>query len=163
MQRKGGAAIMKRKKNRIKPGILILLATFSLAFLVSCSTMGGFFGRIFTTEPDDQIMGDKELKKFFSNVRPGRGNPDSHYLLGTHYQERNRHGEAIGEFKKVVMIDPGYMKAYNRMGISYDLLGRYDQAIEAYRAALKIDPNLDYVYNNLGYSYLLKGEVDEAI
>ena len=154
---------MKKNKNRINLAILILLATFSLASLVSCSTMGGFFSRIFTTEPESQISGDKEMKKFFSNVRPNRGNPDSHYLLGTYYQDRNRHGEAISEFKKVVYIDPQSVKAYNRMGISYDLLGRYDQAIEAYQAALKIDSNLEYVHNNLGYSYLLKGEVDEAI
>ena len=154
---------MKKNKNRINLAILILLVTFSLASLVGCSTVGGFFGRIFTTEPENQLSGDKDVKKFFSNVRQNRGNPDSHYLLGTYYQDRNRQGEAISEFKKVVYMDPQFVKAYNRMGIAYDLLGRYDQAIEAYQEALKIDTNLDYVYNNLGYSYLLKGEVDEAV
>jgi Tfp pilus assembly protein PilF len=83
--------------------------------------------------------------------------------LACYYQERGRHKEALEEFKKVLLIDPNYVKAYNGMGVSYDLLGDFARAIEYYNDALKLDPNLGYVYNNLGYSYLLQGNLDDAI
>jgi Flp pilus assembly protein TadD/cell division septation protein DedD len=96
-------------------------------------------------------------------MRAHPGNPDSHYLLACHYQVRGRHKEAVEEFKKVLLIDPNYIRAYNGMGVSYDLLGEFTAAIEYYNEALKLDPNLDYVYNNLGYSYLLKGNLEDSI
>ena len=154
---------MKKNKNKTKCGILILVLIFSFGFLVSCSTLGGFFGRLFSNGPENQISKGGDLKEFFANVRPGRGNPEAYYQLGKHYQDRNLHHEAIKEFKKVVYINPQHAMALNRLGISYDLLGKYDQAIEAYQEALKIDPSQDHVYNNLGYSYLLRGEVEGAV
>ena len=154
---------MKRKNNKTKYGILILIVIFSSGFLVSCSTLGGFFGRMFSNQTETQMAKDGDLKEFFANVRPGRGNPEAYYQLGKHYQERNLHLEAIKEFTKVVYINPQHVMAFNRLGISYDLLGKYDQAIEAYKEALKIDPSLDYVYNNLGYSCLLRGDVEKAV
>jgi len=154
---------MKKSKNKTKAGILILTVISLLAFLVSCSTLGGFLGRMFSNGPDTQISKDGDLKEFLANVRPGRGNPEAYYQLGKHYQERNLHREAIKEFQKVVYINPHHAMALNRLGLSYDLLGKYDQAIEAYNEALKIDPSQDYVYNNLGYSCLLKGDVEKAV
>ncbi len=91
-----------------------------------------------------------------------KGNPDSHYRLGLHYQQRDRHGEAIEEFTKSIIIDPGYFKAYNAMGISYDNLREFDKAVECYRTAMKLAPNEAYIYNNLGYSLILKGDYGSA-
>ena len=145
---------MKRTRRSNNYRILALIIFSVFIFSAGCSTLGNFFGRIFPADSENKLS---------AGVRTQKGSPDSIYLLGSYYQERGRHGEAISEFKKVVMIDPQHSKAYSRMGISYDLLGRYDQAIEVYKESLKIDPNTDYVYNNLGYSYLLKGEVDEAV
>ena len=120
-----------------------------LFFIISCSTM--------------LSPGETKIAGFVSNVRPARGNPDSHYLLAGYYQERGRHKEAIEEFKKVLLIDPNYVKAYNGMGVSYDLLGDFTRAIGSYKMALSLNPNLDYVHNNLGYSYLLQGNLDDGI
>ena len=145
---------MKRTRRGNNYRILALIIFSVFIFSAGCSTLGNFFGRIFPADSENKLS---------AGVRTQKGSPDSIYLLGSYYQERGRHGEAISEFKKVVMIDPQHGKAYSRMGVSYDLLGRYDQAIEVYKESLRIDPNIDYVYNNLGYSYLLKGEVDEAV
>ena len=105
----------------------------------------------------------KNMEQFFSQVRKSQGNPESHYLLGSYFQERGRHQEAIEEFQKVLLIDPNYVKAYNGIGVSYDLSGDSLKAVEAYQKAIKINPKLDYLLNNLGYSYLLQDHVDEAI
>ena len=145
---------MKRTRRGSNYRVFALIIFSIFIFSAGCSTLGNFFGRIFPADSENKLS---------AGVRTQKGSPDSIYLLGSYYQERGRHGEAISEFKKVVMIDPQHSKAYSRMGVSYDLLGRYDQAIEVYKESLRIDPNIDYVYNNLGYSYLLKGEVDEAV
>ena len=104
-----------------------------------------------------------DLSGFIANIRPTPGNPDSHYLVGRHFQGRGRHREAIQELKKVLSIDPSHIKAYNGLGISYDFLGKFPDAIEAYQAALRLDPTLDYVYNNLGYSLFLQGDLERSI
>jgi hypothetical protein len=97
------------------------------------------------------------------SMRTPKGNPDSHYDLGRHYQERGRYHEALAEFKKVIAIDPSYHKAYSGIGVTYDMLGDYTQAMEAYNKALEADPSQDFVYNNLGYSLLLQGKYRAAV
>lgn len=106
---------------------------------------------------------DEDVKRFVSNLKPGRGNPRSRYLLGKYYQSAGRHKAAIEEFKKAILADHRFVEAYNAIGVSYDRLGNSSKAVEFYRLALGLNPELDYVYNNLGYSHLLRGEMDEAI
>jgi tetratricopeptide (TPR) repeat protein len=126
---------------------LILKGGFFLFFIIGCTT----------------VTFDKEIVQFFSKVRSQPGNPGSHYLLACYYQERGRHKEAIEEFKKVILINPDHIKAYNGMGVSYDLLEKFPEAVESYKTALRLNPNLDYVHNNLGYSYLLQERFQDAI
>ena len=135
-----------------------LLGISFLVLIISCSSMQNILGW-----PKSYDSRDAEISGFLSNVRPHQGNPDSHYLLACYYQERGSHKEAIEEFRKVLLIDPGYVKAYNGMGVSYDLLGDFSNAIESYKQALNINPGMDFVRNNLGYSYLLQENLDEAI
>ena len=137
---------------------LLLLGGCTLFFILSCSSMQNILG--WSKSPGSR---ETAISQLLSNTRPHQGNPDSHYLLACYYQERDRHKEAIEEFKKVLFIDPGYVKAYNGLGVSYDLLGEYSKAIDFYKQALNLNPDLDYVHNNLGYSYLLQGKLDEAI
>jgi len=143
---------------------MVLLSGSFLVFATSCSTMRTIWSwpkSFFEGTKADQK--DKEVNQFLSTVRPYQGNPDSHYRLACYYQERGTHKQAIEEFKKVLLIDPGHFKAHNGMGISYDLLGNFPRAVEAYEAALLLNPNLDYVQNNLGYSLYLQGNLDGAI
>ncbi len=143
----------------------MLLISFSFlgAFLIlyssGCSTEVGSirWGKL------QRAGGDSDLSQFFSSIRRAPGNPDSHYLLGSYYQERGQHREAIQEFKKVIAIEPAYVKAYNAIGVSYDLLGFFAQAIVAYEAGLSRNPTAAYLHNNIGYSYLLQGDLDKAV
>jgi Flp pilus assembly protein TadD len=144
---------------------LVLISALLLLYLSGCSTVKNITGWVNPWASDKTKAGvtSKDITQFVSKVRSNGGNPDSHYLLACYYQERGRHKEALEEFKKVLLIDPNYVKAYNGMGVSYDLLGDFSRAIEHYNYALKLDPNLGYVYNNLGYSFLLQGNLDDAI
>lgn len=142
----------------IKIVCLVLSESLFFILIISCSSMNNIL-----SWPKFLSSREAKIAQFFSNVRAHQGNPDSHYLLACYYQERGRYKEALEEFKKVLLIDPCYVKAYNGMGVSFDLLRDFPRAIESYEIALKLNPNLDYVQNNLGYSYLLQENFDEAI
>ena len=141
-----------------KTALVLVLSSSLLVLMIGCSNIQNILGW-----PKSYDSREAEIYRLLSNVRPHQGNPDSHYLLACYYQEIGKHREALEEFKKVLFIDPNYVKAYNGMGVSYDLLGDFSNAIEFYKQALKINPGMDYVHNNLGYSYLLQGNFDEAI
>ena len=153
-------------KNRslkiIYPVILCLLVYFTLS---GCSTFKDIYGKIsfWDSSKKKYAVSNKDISLFMQNVRPTRDNPYSHYLLATHYQERGKHKEALEEFRKVLLIDPENVTAYNGVGISYDNLGNYKKAVESYEKAVLINPDLDYVYNNLGYSYILQEDFEKAI
>lgn len=142
-----------------------LIGIYFLFSLTGCSTMKNMFGwDLFRdSQKAQEDHAGENVAQFISTLRPSQGNPGSHYLLATYYHERGRHREAIKEFKKVVLISPNYVKAYNGMGVSYDLLGYFSKAVVFYKKALSLNPNLDYVQNNLGYSYLRQGNFDAAI
>jgi tetratricopeptide (TPR) repeat protein len=82
---------------------------FLFIMLLGCSTMGRFFGMAPSPEVKNggQDQAGKEIREFFTTVRPQRGNPESHYQLAKYYQERGKHRQAISEFEKVLYIDPG--------------------------------------------------------
>ena len=136
-----------RKFHKVFCTFALMLILF--VFLVSCSTTNGLFGHLvfWDNHTYDNEPNNKELTHFFSSVRPPLGNPDSHYLLATYYQERNNHKEAVKEFKKIIVIDPGYVKAYNGLGVSLDTLGFTQKAVTYYHMALDLNPELDYVLN----------------
>jgi tetratricopeptide (TPR) repeat protein len=152
---------MIRKHEKKRSLISLTLAIFFFIFLLSCSTSSQRPSKM--TRLDLREMGPKEIARFLKNVRSPGGNLEAHYLLACYYQERERHREAIEEFKKVLIIDPKCIKAYSSMGVSYHLLKDHPHAVECYQNALELDPHLDYAENNLGYSYLLQGNQEEAI
>ena len=104
-----------------------------IVFLLSCSTVKDDGKVVRTPSP-------AELSKFTSQIRPIKGNPDSHYRLARYYQDRGMHKNAIEQLEKSVDIDPTYWRAYNAMGVSYDQLTNYSRAIESYEKALKVHP-----------------------
>ncbi len=152
------------KRNNGKYYILFFVSFF-LIFLISCSTTKEIFSffQFHDSPPHHAELKNKDIAKFVSEMRLPHGNPDSHYLLASYYHESGRHKVAIKEFKKVILIDPGYVKAYNGIGVSYDQLGYSAKAVEYYKKALDLNPELDYVLNNLGYSYIIQGKPEDAI
>jgi Flp pilus assembly protein TadD len=149
---------LNNKKTKLLIVSLFLLGGIIL-YLSGCSGKDGFilWGKFGGSNEDSDIA------EFFSTIRPRPGNPDSHYLLAGYYQQRGQHQEAIAEFKKVISIDPKYVKAYNGLGVSYDLLSKFGNALLSYETAISLDPSQAYLHNNLGYSWLLQGNPGRAI
>ncbi|MHB8110716.1 MAG: tetratricopeptide repeat protein [Syntrophorhabdaceae bacterium] len=135
--------------------------------MTGCSSANSIFSYLKFWEPKNETPADDETqtraRAFMSNVKSPRGNPDSHYRLGVHYQARGRYRQAVEEFSKAIAIDPAHVFAYNGLGVTYDNLKEPEKAREAYREALKISPKDHHAYNNLGYSYILEGDYESAI
>ncbi len=144
------------------------LCGIAIALLVTgCSSTKGIFSFLKFWEPGDEKIANVEAatraSEFMSGVKPAKGNPDSHYRLGVHYQSRGNYQEAIEEFRKTIAIDPRHVFAYNGLGIAYDSLKERARAREAYRMAIAIAPNDRHAYNNLGYSFILEGDHASAV
>lgn len=147
--------------------MVIICPIVSAGFMTGCSSVNSVFSYLKFWEPRNNSRIDKESQDkasaFMPHVKQVRGNPDSHYRLGVHYQARGQYKEAIEEFTKVITIKPDHVFAYNALGIVYDNLDQPEKAREAYREALRIAPWDYHAYNNLGYSYILEGNYDAAV
>lgn len=144
----------------------LLICIFVIGLATGCTTTKNMFSHLKfwgqkheagrTTATEKETVDKPQVQPL------AKGNPESHYLLGRHLQQRGRHREAIAEFTKTIKIEPMHAKAYNLMGISYDALGDYDNATKCYEVALDISPISEY-YNNLGYNLIMKGDYEGAI
>jgi len=90
-------------------------------------------------------------------------NYTAYYNRGTALAKRGDYQQAIGDYDKVIEINPTYKEAYNNRGNAYASLGNYRQAIENYDKALEINPKHITAYNNRGNAYLLLGNNRQAI
>lgn len=135
-----------------------------LVFLTGCASMKNLFSwlPIWSTGDEVKAPSSTEIGKALQGVRPYE-DPTHYYRKGCYFQQIKKHRLAVQEFKRVVLINPSHVEAYNGMGVSYDLMGDFSNAVASYREALKINPELDYILNNLGYSYLLQGDLASAV
>lgn len=135
-------------------------------FLVGCTTTKNMLGHLKFWSPNNEtgrtVQAQKGPVTRAQVQATAKGNPESHFLLGQHLQQRGKHREAVEEFTKTVKMDPMHARAYNLMGISYDNMGDFDHATKCYEVALDISPTGEY-YNNLGYNLIMKGDYDGAV
>ena len=139
---------------------LILL----LSFLTGCtsrmdSRQSGWFG----SKQGDMAVTSEHIRKLIAETRPQLRHPQAHFRQGLMFQARGQHQQAIEEFNKVLLMDPGHIKALNAIGVSFDNAGHHEKAVRHYQAALNLNPQLDYIHNNLGYSYFLQSNYTAAV
>jgi tetratricopeptide (TPR) repeat protein len=156
------------KHTNPKHAARVFLCGIAIVVLITgCSSSKGIFSLFKFRDPGDEKTANSDTatraSAFMSQVKPAKGNPDSHYRLGVYYQGRGKYEEAIEEFRKTIAIDPKHVFAYNGLGIAYDSLKERARAREAYRMALAISPGDRYAYNNLGYSFILEGDYASAV
>jgi len=143
-------------------GMLLFLLLMTLA-ACSASSVNWNNLKFWQSQKLGATMDDKAVNRFVAKIRVQPGNPESHYLLASYYQERGYYREAIAEYEKVIAIDPSNVKAYNGKGICHDQLGEHRDAALSFEQAISLNGNLDYLWNNLCYSFLLQEKHEEAI
>jgi protein O-GlcNAc transferase len=70
--------------------------------------------------------------------------------------------EAKAIYKRLILEDKTFLKAYNNLGIINKLQGRLQEAEKNFKKALKINPKLVPVISNLANIYRIKGEIKKA-
>ena len=90
-------------------------------------------------------------------------NYGAHNWLGCALYARGLPGEAIGEFKTVIKLNPNFAGAYCSLGQILFFQGHVDDAIDCYQKALAVQPNSVVALNNLGNILLKTSQVDAAI
>jgi small glutamine-rich tetratricopeptide repeat-containing protein alpha len=68
--------------------------------------------------------------------------PNSIYYhnRGIAYSKVNQHQDAINDYKKCILLDPKYIKAYDRLGLAYLQLNQVSDAIDTFNKGLEVDP-----------------------
>lgn len=82
------------------------------------------------------------------NIAPRRA--DLRAALGESYFMSGKTEKAIGEFQKLIELDPA-ARSYAFLGLAYRHLGRFDEATKYFLAGVKQDPHSVTCLFNLGY------------
>lgn len=91
----------------------------------------------------------------------GSAEPSIDLQLGLLYSIQKRHGKALEQFDKVLLVEPRNVAALRGRADTLLSLGRHAEAIADYEKALEVDPNDSGVLNNL--AWVLATSPDEKI
>ena len=83
-------------------------------------------------------------------------------LIGNIYEEKKDVAKAIENWKKALIVNPKYYKAYYNLGHIYTEQKDYIKAFYYYNNALKYERENPYINYNLGFVYLKLGEIKKA-
>jgi tetratricopeptide (TPR) repeat protein len=85
-----------------------------------------------------------------------------HFRLGKVLLSRNFVQESISNFKRVVELNPGFIRAHIKLGQAYFKKGEYENSIKSFLDAYKLNPNYPDISNNLGVVYTKTGNFSAA-
>ena len=85
-----------------------------------------------------------------------------HFRLGKVLLSRNFVQEAISNFKRVIELNPEFVRAHIKLGQAYFKLGNYDESINCFLVAYKLNPGYPDISNNLGVVYTKTGNFSAA-
>jgi len=130
--------ITKEMDKHILPKFLITIVSISCVFY--------FTGSLFAQEEKDELSMQAR----------------SYRQAGLESQRVGNLPEALSLYQKAIVVDSGYVDAYNDLGVVYEALGYPDRAEESYLKALKIDPAFVSVYTNLALLYEGQRNLEKA-
>ncbi len=88
--------------------------------------------------------------------------PDALLTLSNSLVDREQYDAAIAVLKRLILIQPNRVAAYNSLGIALGKKGDLDGCKAAYRMAIWIDPTFAVAHYNLGTNLMQSGALDDA-
>jgi tetratricopeptide (TPR) repeat protein len=99
----------------------------------------------------------------FSALASVKAHASTNYITGNYFMNEGKLDEAIGYFKKALVMDPGTATLHFALANALSRAGQTDEAVLEYQKALEIKPDYAEADNNLAYTLLRNGQADEAI
>lgn len=75
----------------------------------------------------------------------------------------NHQDEAIGAYRRALVLDAGQGRVWTNLSHAYSSLGQFEAALTASMQALLLAPNTSVVWHNLGAAYYGLGRYSEAV
>lgn len=137
---------------------------------IGCASSGGSAPKIkgvdsYVKAVQAYNSGDRD-KAMQNLVVATRTNPDlimARLMLGDLYREGGDYDAAVGQYEKLVTLDPYTWSNFYKLGVSYQFLQRLQEAADSYTRALKLNPDDPNSNMNLGLVDLYLGDVDSAV
>jgi len=100
-------------------------------------------------------------------VQLAPGDSMAHYYLGRLYYTIQRFPQAASEFRRVIALDPTYVKGYDNLGLALEALGDEEVAIQTYHKAIELNEEQklknEWPYLNLGKFLVTKNRYQESL
>ncbi len=108
----------------------------------------------------------KDVLRLYRNYRPAKVNlvvitdvlshkikmeTALHFFNAVDYTAKERFGEALNEFDKMIASDPNYAFGYYNRGSFHQYRNEYDKAFSDYTRAIRLDPDMVDAYVNRGF------------
>ena len=84
-------------------------------------------------------------------------------MFGNAYLEQGNLAAAATEFKKAVIADSTYAKAYNNLGLISTRRSNLGEAAQYFYKAISKDPNVAETYINYASTFLLRNDPNSSI
>ena len=114
------------------------------------------------------LIGDFSTAKdtFIRLLERHLADEDGAYMLGRIYYQEGYLDLAIGQFDRVLKINPGSYKAFDNLGLCYQAEGEDEQAMRYFLTAIKLvekdHPEYEWPYTNLADLLLKNGDAQRA-
>ena len=92
-----------------------------------------------------------------------QNNHIAHMHVGTSFNEKNNHKQALKHFLKAVEIKPNYSEALENAGYEFTNLKNYSKALQYYKKALLFAPSKAELFNKIGNAYAYMKKYDKAV
>jgi predicted Zn-dependent protease len=85
------------------------------------------------------------------------------FLLGAAYERSGQRDKAVGEFRRVLKLDPDFHAALNYLGYTYAEAGvNLDEALKLVSRAVALEPDNGAYVDSLGWTYYRLGRPEQA-
>jgi tetratricopeptide (TPR) repeat protein len=89
--------------------------------------------------------------------------PKALNISGDHLFEEGDLRGAMEEYRKGLLLDPGYLNLLNSLGVCHGRLDEHKEALAAFDEVLGLDPDNLMAHFNKGFSLLKAGRLEEAL
>ena len=89
-------------------------------------------------------------------------NRNEHYMRGLELYGKNRHREAIEEYRKALELSPDWTEALDGISLEHMHLGELDDAIRVGQRIVELDPDDAFAHTSLSMFFQRKGMIPEA-